>query len=178
MCYTMYKPINEKRNYDKSHPKLPERKCIWCDTIYSPRQYSQECCTRKCRNKTSLYNLRKYNKLKINSPLVDERKLWKKSGKWWVHGFSSHNKGIRVVETSQGLCISNSDYQQEIKKYRKSGGKVKVLEPQINGKVVDVLVKNSLTENWNIDDLMGFGYSNKFMEEVDRQHNHGGFDVD
>ena len=55
---------------------------------------------------------------------------------------------------------------------------MKTLSPEINGKVPGASAQNMLLGNWNIDDLMGFGYSNRFMEEVDRQQSHGGFDVD
>ena len=73
---------------------------------------------------------------------------------------------------------SNSDHQKEIEIYIKSGGAVKTLSPEIDGKVPGASAQNMLLGNWNIDDLMGFGYSNRFMEEVDRQQSHGGFDVD
>jgi hypothetical protein len=58
------------------------------------------------------------------------------------------------------------------------GGKIKTLSPEMDGKIPGASMQNPLLDNWNIDDLMGFGYSNRFMEEVVRQQSHGGFNVD
>ena len=74
--------------------------------------------------------------------------------------------------------MSNSKHQEEIEEYINSGGTIKTLSPELDGKVPGASMQNPILGNWNIDDLMGFGYSNRFMEEVDRQQSQGGFDVD
>jgi len=169
-CYSQNKRLKDKKHYDKYHPKLPTRKCIFCDKIFSPRQDNHECCTRRCREKYSLYKLRQKNKSKPKSPLIIK--------KWGSHGFIYKNNEPRIVKVEKPLNISNSEHQEEIKKYILMGGKIKTLSPEMDGKIPGASMQNPLLDNWNIDDLMGFGYSNRFMEEVVRQQSHGGFNVD
>ena len=170
VCSTKHRRVVQKKRYDKYHPKLPTRKCIFCDKIFFPRQDNHECCTRRCRERLSLYKLRQKNKLKPRSPLIKK--------KWGSHGFIYKNNEPRIIKTKKPLDISNSEHKKEIKKYIELGGTIKTLSPELDGKIPGASMQNQLIDNWNIDDLMGFGYSNRFMEEVDRQQSHGGFDVD
>ena len=118
----------------------------------------------------SLYKLRQKNKLKPKSLLIKK--------KWGSHGFNYKNNEPRIVKVKKALSLSNSEYEEEIKKYIELGGSIKTLSPEMDGKIPGASAQNMLLGNWNIDDLMGFGYSNRFMEEVDRQQSYGGFDVD
>lgn len=170
VCSIKNRRVLQQKRYEKYHPKLPTRKCIFCDKIFFPRQDNHECCTRRCRERLSLYKLREKNKFKPKSPLIKK--------KWGSHGFIYKNNEPRIIKTKKGLDTSNSDHQKEIEKYIKSGGAVKTLSPEIDGKIPGASMQNQLIDNWNIDDLMGFGYSNRFMEEVVRQQSQGGFDVD
>ena len=79
----------------------------------------------------------------------------------------------RHVELYPDFKRSNEEY----KEYLKKGGTVKTIAPELGGKTPGASPQNQIMADWNIDDLMGFGYSNIFMEELDLEYNHGGFDV-
>ena len=170
LCSTKNRRVVQKKRYDKYHPKLPTRKCIFCDKIFFPRQDNHVCCTRRCREKLSLYKLREKNKLKPKSKLI--------KGEWGTYGFVYTNNEPKIIGGENHFDTSNSDHQEKIKEYIESGGKIKTYCPEINGKIPGASMQNPIMADWNIDDLMGFGYSNRFMEEVDRQQSQGGFDVD
>lgn len=119
----------------------------------------------------ALYKLREINKKKITPPVVKQ--------KWGSFGFVYTNNEPRIMEGKNNFDTSNSNHQQEIRDYIESGGKIKTYCPDINGKIPGASMQNPIMSNWSIDDIMGFGYSNRFMEEVDiKQGDQGGFDVD
>ena len=76
------------------------------------------------------------------------------------------------------MSTNNSEYRKEIKEYLKKGGTVKTIAQELGGKTPGASPQNQIMADWNIDDLMGFGYSNIFMEELDIEYNHGGLNVD
>jgi len=170
VCYMAHKRITDKKNYDKHHPKLPKRKCAWCEKYFIPRWEAHKCCTRTCRDKTSLNTLREKNKLKPESNLI--------TSKWASHGFIYQNNESRICESTDVLDRSSSQHEAEITKFVKTGGIIRTLAPVPNGKVPGASQQCPILNNWNIDDLMGFGYSNRFMEEIDIFQSHGGFDVE
>ena len=170
ICYAEYRRDYLATHYLKNHPKLPDRICVYCGSDFSPRQIRHTCCTRKCREKYSLLLQRQKTKL---------RKVESKEAinKWSSYGYIFRKPIGEVREINESKSTANSKYQKEIEEYLKNGGTVKTIAPEISGKTPGASPQNQIMADWNIDDLMGFGYSNIFMEELDLEYNHGGFDV-
>ena len=74
-----------------------------------------------------------------------------------------NNKRKKVIKTFP-FPINNSCFKAEIEEFKKKGGVIKKLPPQLNGEIPGVNVSN--LSGWSIETLIGFGYEVRLMEEL------------
>lgn len=173
-CYNTLRKQQERRRYLKSHPLLPQRTCINCKKEYKPRTSRQGCCGKVCRKEIHAGKRRK------KSPKVKASVHYKQ---FFVRQKYKGRKEIQKL-SNEVTNISSSFFCDEINKFLASGGKVKVLADQQDGRVPGVgstnylrISKDHLGEDsattdgvdvsgdWDSATLSGFGYELYIMDD-------------
>ena len=181
-CYNSFRKIQERKHYHKTHPPLPKRICINCKKKYRPRTSRQECCSKVCRRE--IIAQRNAAKREAN-PKVKSSVHYKQ---FFVR--QATYMGRKEIKKLSGKVtnITSSDYQTEINKFLASGGKVKVLADQLDGRVPGVGSTNYLriskdnsgedfassngvdvSGDWDVQTLSGFGYELHIMDDKSDQ---------
>ena len=173
-CYNTLRRKQERRRYLNTHPPLSKRICINCKKEYKPRTSRQECCGKSCRREIIAGRKRR------RSPKVKASVHYKQ---FFVRQIYRGRKEVQEL-ADEVTNITSSDYQTEINKFLASGGKVKVLADQLDGRVPGVgstnylrLSKNNSGEDfaftdgvdvsgdWDVSTLSGFGYELHIMDD-------------
>lgn len=139
-CYDWVHSQKQKEKRRKARPPLSAIPCVFCSTIFQPRDHRHKCCDIVCRN------------LLENRKARDSRK--KKPKK----------RRVFKMPYTPPLPLVNSEFSAQIKEFKKNGGKIQVFPPQCNGKTPDVNITS--LAGWSIETLFGFGYEMTIMEEL------------
>tara|TARA_R100000656_G_scaffold47987_1_gene38971 strand:+ start:713 stop:1351 length:639 start_codon:yes stop_codon:yes gene_type:complete len=177
-CYNSYRKVHERKHYLKYHPPLPKITCINCLKIFIPRTTRQECCSKSCRGEISTKNRAKKSRGKSKV----------KASIYYKKFFAPKYRGVVQTELSDKVNnISSSSFREEIDKFLESGGKVKILPDQLNGRVPGVGSANllritqvsgedfALTDgtdvsgDWEAATMSGFGYELHIMDDRNDQ---------
>ena len=180
-CYNSFRKIQERKHYHKTHPPLPKRICINCKKKYRPRTTRQECCSKVCRREI----IAQRNAAKREaSPKVKSSVHYKQ---FFVRQIYRGRKEVQAL-ADEVTNISSSGFADEINNFLASGGKVKVLADQLDGRVPGVgstnflrISKDNLGEDfassngvdvsgdWDVQTLSGFGYELHIMDDKSDQ---------
>ena len=180
-CYNSFRKIQERKHYHKTHPPLPKRICINCKKKYRPRTSRQECCSKVCRREI----IAQRNAAKREaSPKVKSSVHYKQ---FFVRQIYRGRKEVQAL-ADEVTNISSSGFADEINNFLASGGKVKVLADQLDGRVPGVGSTNYLriskdnsgevfaftdgvdvSGDWDISTLSGFGYELHVMDNNNDQ---------
>ena len=164
-----YHTREEKKRYLSSKKRLPKRNCLLCGNSFSPRGEAHKCCNNVCRQ---LFERKKKREISKKNKLLREQKkqvklqFWKKlsnKNEPKKNEPKKNNKRKNVIKTFP-FPINNSCFKAEIEEFKKKGGVIKKLPPQLNGKIPGVNVSN--LSGWSIETLIGFGYEVRLMEEL------------
>ena len=177
-CYNSFRKLQERKHYNETHPPLPKRICINCKKKYKPRTSRQECCSKPCRREIIA------GKKRRRSPKVKASVHYKQ---FFVRQIYRGRKEIQEL-ADEVTNISSSGFADEINNFLASGGKVKILADQLDGRVPGVGSTNYLriskdnsgedfaftdgvdvSGDWDISTLSGFGYELHVMDSESDQ---------
>jgi len=141
--------------WERLHPKLPNRKCKFCNKMFQPKVDTHRFCSARCRNELS----KEIRRLapKKEKP-IGQHRFWVKKSKQYI----SH-------KSNESLGTVNSKYQEEIKEFLKKGGKIDRQPDQLNGRTPAVNAPN--LSGWSVETMFGFGYELELLDEISELSN-------
>lgn len=180
-CYDYRHNEIQKRKYLKRRPKLPKKPCVFCASVFQPRDKRHICCDVMCRRLLENRKAREARKAKPKKErkpatlyfctsfrkeeLRDKPKVESKLDKLIVPKSTKKNKKKELAKiVIRPLPIANSDYSGQIREFEKNGGRIQVFAPQINGRTPDVNITS--ISGWSVETMFGYGYEIQLMEEL------------
>jgi hypothetical protein len=147
-CQRFFKQNSDKTHYRRSNPKRPKQPCLYCEKNFHPRAENNTCCCAECRE---LYVVKKR---------AEKKKSILEFPKFWLQKPSK----CKVAPPLNPLPTSNSPHKKEIIAFKKAGGKIDLMSPQLDGRTPDVNLKSKY--GWAADTFMGFGFELDLMDQL------------
>ena len=177
-CYDYRHNEIQKQKYKKRNPTLPKKPCVFCATVFQPKNERHICCDIMCRRLLENRKAREARKVKPKKErkpatlyfctsfreeeLRDKPKVESKLEKIITPKRKAKTRRGKIV--IRPLPISNSEHSGQIEEFEKNGGKIQVFPPQCNGRTPDVNITS--ISGWSVETMFGYGYEIQLMEEL------------